>query len=70
MHFYPGRESNSVKAITYQRKPWKEVLKDEKPLILPVAHDALAARLIERAGLRVRRIEKEQVSTAGISRIT
>jgi 2-methylisocitrate lyase-like PEP mutase family enzyme len=39
-----------MKAITYKRKSWKEALKEQEPLILPVAHNALAARLIERAG--------------------
>ena len=29
---------------------WKDALAREKPLLLPVAHDALTARLIERAG--------------------
>jgi 2-methylisocitrate lyase-like PEP mutase family enzyme len=29
---------------------WKELLKQEQPLLLPCAHDALSARLIERAG--------------------
>jgi len=29
---------------------WKELLNREKPLLLPGAHDALTARLIERAG--------------------
>jgi 2-methylisocitrate lyase-like PEP mutase family enzyme len=33
-----------------RRPTWKELLAREKPLVLPVAHDALAARLIERAG--------------------
>ena len=34
-----------------QVKPtWKELLAREKPLLLPCAHDALCARLIERAG--------------------
>src|SRR5499433_2312883 len=33
-----------------RRSTWKELLAREKPLLLPVAHDALAARLIERAG--------------------
>jgi 2-methylisocitrate lyase-like PEP mutase family enzyme len=41
-----------MKAITFERKAWKEVLKDEEPLLLPVAHNALAARLIERAGFK------------------
>ena len=34
-----------------QPKPtWKELLARGEPLILPCAHDALSARLIERAG--------------------
>ena len=31
-------------------KTWKELLAQEQPLLLPCAHDALSARLIERAG--------------------
>src|SRR5829696_7452185 len=31
-------------------KVWKELLDREQPLLLPCAHDALSARLIERAG--------------------
>jgi 2-methylisocitrate lyase-like PEP mutase family enzyme len=31
-------------------KIWKELLDREQPLLLPCAHDALSARLIERAG--------------------
>jgi 2-methylisocitrate lyase-like PEP mutase family enzyme len=31
-------------------KTWKEALASEQPLLLPCAHDALSARLIERAG--------------------
>jgi 2-methylisocitrate lyase-like PEP mutase family enzyme len=33
-----------------ERPVWKDVLKREQPLLLPCAHDALTARLIERAG--------------------
>jgi 2-methylisocitrate lyase-like PEP mutase family enzyme len=33
-----------------KRKTWKEALGEEQPLLLPCAHDALSARLIERAG--------------------
>ncbi len=33
-----------------KRKTWKEALAAEQPLLLPCAHDALSARLIERAG--------------------
>jgi 2-methylisocitrate lyase-like PEP mutase family enzyme len=32
------------------RKTWKEALAEEQPLLLPCAHDALSARLIERTG--------------------
>ena len=30
--------------------PWRELLNRDQPLLLPVAHDALSARLVERAG--------------------
>jgi 2-methylisocitrate lyase-like PEP mutase family enzyme len=36
--------------ISSERISWKAALKKETPLMLPVAHDALAARLIEKAG--------------------
>lgn len=36
--------------ISTQRISWREALKKEKPLLLPVAHDALTARIIEQAG--------------------
>src|SRR4051812_6448923 len=32
------------------RVNWKELLREHKPLLLPAAHDALTARIIERAG--------------------
>src|SRR6185436_11628113 len=32
------------------RPTWKDLLRQEQPLLLPCAHDALSARLIERAG--------------------
>ncbi len=39
-----------MKAINLKRKSWKEALKEQEPLLLPAAHNALAARLIEKAG--------------------
>ena len=39
-----------MKAITAHRRTWKAVLEDHEPLLLPAAHDALTARLIDRAG--------------------
>ncbi len=33
-----------------KRPTWKDLLSKEQPLLLPCAHDALSARLIERAG--------------------
>lgn len=36
--------------IGAERISWKQALKRESPLLLPVAHDALAARVIEQAG--------------------
>src|SRR3954470_2467470 len=41
-----------MNAINLQRTPWKEVLQNYAPLVLPSAHDALVARLAERAGFR------------------
>ncbi len=39
--------------MTNQAKPtWKQLLAGARPLLLPCAHDALSARLIERAGFR------------------
>jgi 2-methylisocitrate lyase-like PEP mutase family enzyme len=32
-----------------QQEPWHEILAKHRPLVLPAAHDALSARLIERA---------------------
>src|SRR5208282_3152500 len=32
------------------RKTWRQALQESAPLLLPVAHDALTARLIELAG--------------------
>src|SRR3982751_4851996 len=34
------------------RTTWRTLLGEDKPLILPAAHDALTARLIARAGFR------------------
>jgi len=39
-----------MRHIITKRLTWKEALDRQKPLLLPVAHDALTARLIERAG--------------------
>ena len=36
--------------MTQPRPTWRELCAREAPLILPIAHDALSARLIERAG--------------------
>src|SRR5205823_6439784 len=61
IHFAPPRKGNSPQAepategaavehIASERISWARALKKEKPLLMPVAHDALTARLIERAG--------------------
>src|SRR3954467_8462635 len=36
--------------VSSERISWKKALGKESPLLLPVAHDALTARVIERAG--------------------
>lgn len=41
-----------MKAINRTRPAWKDTLKENTPLLLPVAHDALTARLIELAGFK------------------
>jgi methylisocitrate lyase len=45
-------ERFAMQHISAERVSWKKVLKEESPLLLPVAHDALTARLIEQAGFR------------------
>jgi 2-methylisocitrate lyase-like PEP mutase family enzyme len=46
-----------MKHITTKRKTWKELLKESQmPIQLPVAHDALTARLIEMAGFNAYQI--------------
>ena len=42
-----NRSANSQRN---SRKTWRNVLEESSPLLLPVAHDALTARLIEQAG--------------------
>jgi 2-methylisocitrate lyase-like PEP mutase family enzyme len=42
-------------------KTWKELLAQERPLLLPCAYDALSARLIERAGFSAYAIGGYQV---------
>ena len=37
------------------RRTWRQALQESAPLVLPVAHDALSARLIELAGYPCRR---------------
>src|SRR3954454_20635651 len=41
-----------VNSINIRRTPWKKALTEYEPLILPSAHDALTARIAERAGFR------------------
>jgi 2-methylisocitrate lyase-like PEP mutase family enzyme len=37
---------------TQPRQPWKNLLSLDEPLLLPAAHDALTARIIEQAGFK------------------
>jgi 2-methylisocitrate lyase-like PEP mutase family enzyme len=41
-----------MNSINIRRMPWKKVHSEYAPLVLPSAHDALAARIAERAGFR------------------
>jgi len=45
-----------MKAINVQRGSWKTILRQQGPLLLPAAHDALSARLIERTGFKAYQI--------------
>jgi len=45
-----------MKAINVKRPSWKSVLKQHGPLLLPAAHDALSARIIERAAFKAYQI--------------
>src|ERR1700755_2266224 len=42
--------NRSANSQQNSRKTWRNVLEEGAPLLLPVAHDALTARLIELAG--------------------
>src|SRR5438045_8635949 len=48
--------SVGMKAINVQRGSWKTILRQQSPLLLPAAHDALSARLIERTGFKAYQI--------------
>src|SRR5438874_5766082 len=41
-----------MKAINVRGQSWKNILRAHAPLVLPSAHDALTARIIERAGFK------------------
>src|SRR5437868_1913175 len=41
-----------MKAINVKRKSWKTALEAERPLLLPVAHNALSAKIIEKVGFQ------------------
>ena len=45
-----NNNSHMVDTQQHPRKTWRQVLRESAPLLLPVAHDALAARIIEVAG--------------------
>src|SRR5205823_13184353 len=45
-----------MEAINVQRGSWKTVLRRQGPILLPAAHDALSARLIERTGFKAYQI--------------
>jgi len=44
------RQESSMKYLSVERASWSDVLHEHKPLLLPAAHDALTARLIQLAG--------------------
>jgi hypothetical protein len=50
---------------TRQRLTWKALLGEGGPLLLPAAHDALTARLIERAGFKAYQVGGFALAGAG-----
>jgi 2-methylisocitrate lyase-like PEP mutase family enzyme len=48
--------ATAMKAINVERRPWKTVLKQQGPPLLPAAHDALSGRLLERAAFKAYQI--------------
>ncbi len=48
----PAAEPHAIALAMQLRATWKQLLSEAQPLLLPCAHDALSARLIERAGFR------------------
>lgn len=52
----PASDETPMKSINVRRAAWKTILADHAPLLLPVAHDALTARLIDRAGFKAYQI--------------
>ena len=47
---------DSKENLKRKRVPWKQLLVDHAPLLLPAAHDALTARIIERVGFKAYQI--------------
>ena len=47
---HPGWSTIDTQKQNRPRKTWRQALQESAPLVLPVAHDALTARLIELAG--------------------
>ena len=47
---HPGWGSIDTQKQNRRRKTWRQALQESAPLLLPVAHDALTARIIELAG--------------------
>jgi len=50
VHSHPPAAAIDTQNQNRSRKTWREALKESAPLLLPVAHDALTARIIELAG--------------------
>jgi len=53
-----------MKEIGTRRMSWKQVLRQHAPLVLPAAHDALTARIIERAGFKAYQVGGFAVAAA------
>src|SRR5580658_7924982 len=46
----PLKKGDSMQHVASERISWKKAMRKESPLLMPVAHDALTARIIEQAG--------------------
>jgi len=54
--------------IASERISWKKALQKERPLLLPVAHDALTAKILEQSGFAADRPQNYEGAKYGWSK--